>query len=450
MLDSFLTFINQQKWNLAGQKTLLAISGGVDSVVMLHLFHKAGLDAGVAHCNFGLRGVESNEDEEFVKELAARYNYPVHVKCFETKSFAETNSMSTQMAARQLRYAWFEELIERHSFSMVATAHHVNDSLETTLLNLARGTGLAGMHGIPVRNGNIIRPLLFATRTEIQEYLDQNDLVWREDRSNRTTDYKRNLIRHKVIPVLREINPALEHTFEASSERLGAADKLLESFMTVWKQDVLESVDGELQINIKKLLSSEEPTYGLWFILRDYGFNYQQMNQLLDSAHGLSGKIFHSPSHTVLKNRDWFVIREINASKSFFAGEISEETGTHWFGNTQVVVNIFRRDDSFELVKSSDMVFVDLDSLVFPLTIRTWEKGDVFYPFGMAGKKKKISDLLIDSKVSVFEKEDIRVLQSGNGEIVWVIGMRSDERFRITDKTRQIMSIRIWDHLLRS
>ncbi len=441
MLDSFLTFINQQKWDLAKHKTLLAVSGGVDSVVMLHLFYKAGFEAYVAHCNFGLRDVESDEDEAFVRDLAQAYNFPIYVKLFATKEYAKSSSVSTQMAARDLRYEWFERLVSENGFQWIATAHHANDSIETTLLNLTRGTGPAGVYGIPIMNGTVIRPMLFASREEIEVYLKENNLSWREDRSNASVDYKRNLIRHKVIPLLKEMNPGLENTFKTTSERLRASDSLLEDFMATWKEGVVTQQGDEIRVNLDKLQSVTEPVYRLWFILRNYGFSYLQAQQIGSNIDGLSGKIFFSQSHQLLKDRHFFIVKRIEPDGERSALEIDNEYGSYFFGRCSLNLQVLSKTDDFQYEKTSNLVYLDRRLLVFPLVLREWQVGDTFCPFGMAGRHKKISDLLIDLKLSVFQKQKQKVLTNGNGVIIWVVGIRPDERFRVTDKTETILKI---------
>jgi len=441
MLDSFLTFINQQKWDLENRRTLLAVSGGVDSVALLHLFHKAGFEVGIAHCNFGLRDVESDEDERFVNELAKTYSCPIFIKRFKTKTFAKAHSVSTQMAARDLRYQWFRELAEDQKYEWIATAHHANDSIETTILNLTRGTGLAGVHGINSTAGKVIRPLLFASRREIEGYVKQNDLSWKEDRTNASTDYKRNLVRHKVIPLLEKMNPGFVRTSHVTSERLRAADMLLTSFLNSWQKGAIIGAGGQTRIGLDELLASVEPTYRLWFILQNYGFGYQQVQQIFESISKSSGKLFHSASHTVLKDRGFLIVRENGPSEFREQLRIWDEDEAYFLGDQQLVVSRFDKLPDFEVIKESQIAFLDRDLLSFPLTVRRWNEGDLFLPFGMGGRKKKVSDLLIDSKVSLFEKERVKVLLNGDDKIIWVMGFRTDERFKISANTRKILKV---------
>lgn len=439
MLDSFLTFINQHTPDLKQQPTLLAVSGGIDSVVMTHLFHNLGLPAGIAHCNFGLRGEESDGDEAFVRELAVRYNFPFFVTHPDVKSFAKSASVSTQMAARELRYDWFEKIRQESGYRWIATAHHANDSLETLLLNLARGTGLAGLTGIAPVNGNLIRPLLFSNRAEVGQYAMENGIRWREDRTNETDDYYRNKIRHHVIPVLSELNPSLETTFNASSERLRAANALLEEYLQRWKSQVVRQEAGAVRIQIAEILSEPEPVYRLWFILQDFGFQYNQIRSIIATFDGIPGKRFFSATHVLLVDRDQLVLKASPGTSDYEALLIEQPDVTLDWQGAKLTLRILPAGSSLQF--DSATIAVDQDLLTFPLTLRKWRQGDTFQPFGMGGKRKKVSDLLIDNKIDRFEKEKTAVLLNGDGEIIWVVGVRADERFKIASTTGNTLLI---------
>lgn len=439
MLDSFLTFINQHTPDLKQQPTLLAVSGGIDSVVMAHLFHNLGLPAGIAHCNFGLRGEESDGDEAFVQELAAQCNFPFFVTRPDVKGAARTGSVSTQMAARALRYAWFEKVRAESGYEWIATAHHANDSLETLLLNLARGTGPAGLTGIAPVNGKLIRPLLFSNRAEVSRYAAQNGIRWREDRTNETDDYYRNKIRHHVIPVLAELNPSLETTFNASSERLRAGNALLEEYLQKWKMQTVRYEADAIRIPISELLGSSELNYRLWIILQDLDFQYSQIRGILSALDGIPGKRFFSPTHVLLVDRDYLVLK---AKSGTYDGEeliIEGPDATFDWQGQRFNLHTLPAGTSLHFDKST--IVVDAGRLKFPLTLRKWREGDIFQPFGMAGKHKKVSDLLIDNKIDRFEKEKTAVLLNGNGEIIWVVGVRADERFRLSSGSQSAIMI---------
>ncbi|SKB52282.1 tRNA lysidine(34) synthetase TilS [Dyadobacter psychrophilus] len=446
MLDPFLTFINQHKLDLKKQPCLLTVSGGVDSVVMLHLFQKAGFPAGVAHCNFGLREEESEGDEQFVKTLANASGFPFYSKRFNVKSFAKEKGISTQMAARDLRYGWFEELRAGNNYSYIATAHHANDSLETTLLNLTRGTGLAGLHGISGINNHLLRPLLFATKEQILAYAQENGLQWREDRSNDSDDYKRNLVRHKVIPVLKELNPSLESTFNHSSAKLRSADQLLKEMLDDWAAGVVVKAEDQIRISKTMLILATEPAYRLWHILQDYGFAYSQVEKIINSLTGVSGKFFHSASHELLIDRENLILKKTAVDESNGDIQIVEEQHEVDLVGRHIILSkkIQNTDEGF--LKSRSSVSINLDKVIFPLTIRKWKPGDVFQPLGMNGKQKKLSDLFIDSKMDQFTKKQTLVLLNGNGEIMWVVGVRLDERYKIHQGVTHILQVTFVDN----
>lgn len=442
MLEAFLTFINQQKLDFAGKPTLLTVSGGMDSVVLAHLFHRAGFSAGIAHCNFGLRGEESDGDELFVKNLAASYGFPFYVKKLATKEYAQTKGISTQMAARDLRYSWFEEIRSTYHYEAIATAHHAGDSFETVVLNLVRGTGLAGLHGIAVQNNKLIRPLLFASRDEIKQYIGDHQLAWREDSSNASHYYKRNLIRLEVVPVLKRMNPSLETTFKITSQRLKSAEVLLESFLLDWQKEAVKKIDEDLHISIAVLAAAQEPVYRLWFILQHYGFSYHQSEEIYRSAEGLSGKIFHSASHRILKDRNAFILTKNN--KEDVPEDLVIEAIEGMYQNESVALHFEKQtwsEDSKIEIRANVAYFAS-EKLILPLTVRSWTTGDSFCPFGMKGKRKKVSDLLIDLKLNRNQKQKVKVLLNGNDDILWVIGLRIDDRYKIDNLTKKAVVVR--------
>nr|WP_295933432.1 tRNA lysidine(34) synthetase TilS [uncultured Dyadobacter sp.] len=443
MLDSFLTFINQHTPQLKKQPTLLAVSGGIDSAVMAHLFHTMGFKAGIAHCNFGLRGEESEGDEAFVKDLADRYGFPFFSTHPDTHKIAASRKVSTQMAARDLRYEWFENVRQEFDYQWIATAHHANDSLETLLLNLVRGTGLPGLHGIMPVSRKLIRPLILASRAEVEEYAAENQLQWREDRSNSTDKYARNKIRHHVIPVLQQLNPSLEATFLQTSERLRAANLLLEEYLGKWKSDVADDQGGVMRIPIRSLREETEPAYRLLGILQPYGYSYPQAKDIIKALTGIPGKKFHSPSHVLLVDREDLILKQ--RVEELAQGEILVDVGQETFewGRFKFIM----REKAEEAMRDGDRIELDADQLMFPLKIRKWRQGDVFCPFGMHGKRKKVSDLLVEKKINLFEKEGVCVLVNGNEEIVWVVGFRADERFRTRETSKNILVISMHKHL---
>lgn len=442
MLDSFLTFINQFDPSLRDGPTILTVSGGIDSMVMLHLFHKAGLPAVVAHCNFGLRGEASMGDEQFVKEVAETYRYPFYVNHFNTKEYASKNGVSTQMAARELRYSWFELLRKELNLNWVATAHHINDSLETSLINFSRGTSIAGLAGIAVVNIHIIRPLLFANRSQLLQYLQENGIAWREDSSNASLDYDRNVIRHKVIPILKGLNESLENSFVATSEKLRAGENILNEYLDQWRSSVLEKRSGVYYISIAQIELVSEPNYRLWFILKDFGFTYKQIPGIYAARKGLSGKVFFSTKHVLLVDRDNFIIQPENEISIFEPVFIAGPNEEIMLDIGKLNVSLVQNKD-FEPIFHKNKCYLDASVIQFPLLIRKLELGDKIKPFGMKGRSKKVSDILIDLKLNVFEKKKIRVLVNGDNEIIWILGIRLSDTFRVTDTTTYLLKVEL-------
>jgi len=442
MLNPFLTFINQYQLDLKKEPCLLTVSGGVDSIVMLDLFLKAGFSAGVAHCNFGLRGEESDDDESFVRQLAERNGLPFFSKHFDVKSLVRSKGISTQMAARQMRYQWFEELRAANGYTYIVTAHHANDSLETTLLNLVRGTGLSGLHGITTLNGRLLRPLLFATKEEILAYAKENNLHWREDRSNDTDDYKRNRIRHKVVPALKELNPSLEKTFNHSGGKLLSADQLLKDMLNGWAESVVTKSNDQIRINVASLMAGSEPAYRLWHLLGNFGFSYQQSVQIIASIPGISGKQFLSDSHILLIDREALIVKSKAADQEHSNLTIFETEGEYKLGSFSLRMMQRGRDSNSRSGYENNTAFLDPEKLVFPLIVRKWQAGDTFQPFGMKGKKKKLSDFFTDLKMDLFAKQNTYILLNGNEEIIWVIGLRLDERYRIDGNEEKLLEVK--------
>jgi tRNA(Ile)-lysidine synthase len=437
-LDSFLTFINQQGIDFKNEPTLLAVSGGVDSVVMAHLFYTLGYPAGIAHCNFGLRGAESEADEEFVRSLSGQYDFPFYTERFEVKQMSVPNPISTQMAARTLRYKWFEDIRLNHKYQWIATAHHTNDSIETLILNLARGTGLSGLKGISPKTGNLVRPMLYVSREEILDYATSNNLVWREDSSNASDGYRRNLIRHNIMPVLKQLNPSLEKTFIPTAERLAAADNLLGEYLKSWEKDNVIRQGNQLLISIEALSKTTEVDFIIWNVLKSYGFQYSQISAISRGLSGAVGKFFLSATHMLLVDRLWLIVTDRALWDKDSVTHIQDVEKPHIFDQGILYFN----DDARELSKDKETATVDATKLVFPLTIRKWEVGDAMQPLGMNGKKKNLSDLFIDAKLSRLQKEKIRLLVNGNDEIIWVIGMRLDERYKVQEGVARMLEVR--------
>lgn len=441
MLNEFLQHITKEHPFLRDKKLLIAVSGGIDSVVLTHLFHELKYNISLAHCNFQLRGEESNRDEAFVEDLAKKLDIPVFIKKFDTLQFASEEKLSVQLAARKLRYDWFNELLHQKQYDYLLTAHHADDVVETFLINLSRGTGLDGLTGIPKQNGKIIRPLLPFSREQIEKYAKEQKIDWREDATNEETKYLRNKIRHKIIPILKELNPNFLSTFSKTLDNLQGIRAIADDRIEEVSKDVIsESVDKSIfQFNIEKLKELNNPKAYLFEMLKQYGFTeWNDVENLLNSQ---SGKYVYSNSHKLLKDREFLLLSKIINSVSediFFI-----EKDSSFLKTEKISLKITETKEPVRSLKSlsTNSAFVDKDLLKFPLIVRKWKEGDYFYPFGMKGKKK-ISKYFKDQKISNFEKENSWLLCSEN-DIVWVVGQRSDDRFKITDKTKHIVQIEI-------
>lgn len=438
MLDRIQKHINQSLSFLKESKLLIAISGGVDSVVLTDLCHKLHLDISLAHCNFMLRGTESDADEQFVLDLGNSLGLEVFVVQFETEKYAKSQKLSIQMAARELRYKWFSDMSERLGFDYVLTAHHADDNLETVLINFIRGTGLNGLTGIPAVQGKFVRPLLPFKRHDIELYAMNNDIKWIEDGSNASRKYLRNKLRHDVIPMLKEINPQLLDSFQNTISNLSDTADLVEDNINSFTMQAVEQQHGnELRFRIAAFQDLKNPKAYLFELLKDYGFT--EWNDVLNLLDAQSGKQVFSETHCLLKHREYLILTDLNNLDTIAEQYIisdSSESIQFALGDLSITeVQSFNQGMDTE-------IFVDEDKLQFPLTIRKWKHGDVFQPLGMSGKKK-ISKYLKDEKLSRFEKEKIWLLISGSSDVIWVIGKRADDRFKITDQTRQILKIKL-------
>lgn len=432
MILEFQNYITKNFTFLKEKTLLLAISGGVDSMVMLDLFKKSDYKIAIAHCNFQLRGAESDDDQEFVEKYAKENNIPSHIHKFDTKAFAEDYKLSIQVAARELRYSWFHELLVSEDYNYILTAHHADDNIETFLINLSRGTGLEGFTGIPTQNDKIVRPLLPFSREEIFNYARQHNIQWREDSSNLSDKYLRNKIRHDIVPVLKSLNPNFLSSFQNTLENLQQSQSLVDDASRIVYRKVVEDSDGLKKINLKELLQLPNYKAYLYQWLNPLGF--KAWDDIYSLVERQSGKQILSENFRLLKDRDFFILSPINNldAETYLIGENQKEV------NFRLKLSFCKVTDIFNL--SNKTIFVDGDKLKYPLVLRRWREGDYFYPFGMSGKSKKISKFFKDEKLSLIEKENIWLLCSDN-QIVWVIGMRQDERFKIENTTKHILQI---------
>lgn len=432
MLEQFLNHIQVNQLFPRDARVLLAVSGGLDSVVMAALFREAGFSFGIAHVNFQLRGEESQGDEAFVKALAGTLGVPCYVTHFDTQALADEHKLSIQMMARELRYAWFESLMKQEGYAHLATAHQQQDSVETVLMHWMHGMSLDGLTGIPVKQGAVIRPLLFASRDAIRAYALRHQLSWREDSSNASADYTRNFLRLEILPRLRQLNPSLDDTVTRGMHKLKGELALAHRGLQQWEQAFVTRTPDRLSIRKDGLSDPETATGVLYQCIRSYGFHFDVCASVIAALHGQSGKRFLSTTHQLVIDRDVLLVTE--HTDHWHEVIIGEQTGDAVLGPWQLTMEVLpdvqRSADPFDAT-------LDLDLLRFPLTWRRWRAGDFFYPLGM-NHRKKVSDFLVDNKVPLTDKDAVTVLES-DGEIIWVAGYRIDNRFRITPQTRRVV-----------
>lgn len=439
MKERFIEYINSNDLFKKDHKILLALSGGIDSVALLDLLFKSNYSITIAHCNFHLRGDESNQDEEFVRKLGEKYNLKIFVHNCYAAEYAKINKISIQESARELRYDWFEELLTEHDFDKIAVAHHFDDNLETFFINFSRASGINGLRGIPVKNNNIVRPLMFARRNDIEEYCKINNLQYRNDSSNSSLKYLRNKLRHQLIPKFTEIIGGSTKTLQKSMDFL-VEDNLIFDQLLDEKRKLLTKKDkGSIYFLRDEILGLKPIETWLYYLLKPYNFTRFVSNEISNAIkEENSGKEFYSKSHWLFTNNEKIIISELtnkkNKSDYFIEKEtviLSEPINLEFF-------NISNSKD-FKIEKKNNLAFFDKDKLSFPLILRKWRKGDRFKPFGMKGSKL-LSDYFTDQKLNLLEKENVWVLASKE-EIIWVIGMRTSDKYKITNQTNNILKI---------
>ncbi|WP_031425700.1 tRNA lysidine(34) synthetase TilS [Flavimarina sp. Hel_I_48] len=436
MLEAFKNHLNAQFPDLGKVTSILAISGGLDSVVLAHLLHSLKINVIFAHCNFNLRATESDNDALFVEKLAKTLKNRVFVQNFDTLAFAKDHKISTQMAARELRYAWFEELRERQRATYILTAHHANDALETFLINLSRGSGIDGLKGIPEQNGSVLRPLLPFSREEIADYAAENALQWREDASNGSDKYQRNHLRHHAIPALLEAAPNMLDNFAESLKHLQATSALVDDYISfIYPKVVTHTFDG-FRLNIEQLAQLPNRNAVLYELLKSFGFSAWDDIYALPDAQ--SGKVVFSETHRIIKDRDFLLLTEHEDP----AEQTIEVKKTDQMLQLNGMLLSIESVEKIPDLGSKSVVF-EAEMLDFPLTVRNWKEGDYFYPFGMQGKKK-LSKYFKDEKFSTLDKEKVKVLCNGN-EIIWIMGHRSDERYRVQNGAKKLLKFTVSD-----
>ncbi|NSW44836.1 MAG: tRNA lysidine(34) synthetase TilS [Bacteroidales bacterium] len=434
----FKKYIEQNQLFTTNDKLLLAFSGGIDSVVLAHLLLKNNYCFELAHCNFQLRGNESNQDEQFAYTFANQHQLIIHSQTFDTKEFAIENKITIQEAARVLRYQYFYNLAKQQKCTYILTAHHLDDNIETVFLNIIRGTGLKGLCGIPIQNNQIVRPLLFATREQIKQYALNNDLAWREDSSNQTDKYTRNYIRHHILPKIQEIQPDIHNIFIKNLQHFTTSYQLLEELVNEKMHAFVQKKEHTLLILIDELKKISQAKLLLYHYLQPFGFNLSQIQQILEQNHQ-NGKTFTTSNYKAYIYKPYLTIIKNHNSNILQPYYIIEKNTKELLEPMHLIFNQFAINKDFEIPRYKHVAFIDSAHLSFPLYIRKWKKGDFFYPLGM-NQRKKISDFLIDQKIPIYEKENIWILEN-KGEIVWVIGYRIDDRYKVTPQTQNILNI---------
>jgi len=442
-MDAFVqklsSYIASHRLMQPGERVLLTVSGGIDSMVMAEAMHALGLVHGIAHCNFSLRGKESDEDEQFVTAYALQKGIPFFTKRFDTHGYAAERGISIQMAARELRYDWFDELCRHEGFDLIAMAHHLDDQAETFFINLARGSGIRGLAGMPVKTGRIIRPMMFTNRTEIREYALQNRIQWREDSSNASDKYLRNKIRLHLLPLFREIYPGSGENLLRSMQRLEVAEKVFLDRLAGFKKSVAQEKAGIIRFDIEAL--RQQPMYEPLFteLLMEFRFHPDVIQDVLASFDAQPGKTFLSSEYRLVKDREAFILDApaVDTGTRFYI----EPGINHITDPVEMNISVFSKPEGYTPPADKTIACLDLDRLEYPLVLRRWQPGDAFQPLGMTGMKK-LSDFFTDMKIAVTLKSRIWLLLSGD-RIVWVMGHRIDHRFRITENTKNVCQMEV-------
>lgn len=438
MITDFNNFISENELFSPSDKILLAVSGGIDSMVMASLFNSQKYNIGIAHCNFSLRGEESDKDEELVRSYAAENEIPFHVIRFDTRLFANENGLSVQMAAREMRYKWFEEIRNEFGYDYISVAHNLNDNIETLLINLIRGTGLAGMAGMKPVINKIVRPLLFATRNDILAFRNEHKIMFREDQSNSDTKYIRNKIRHLIIPVLKEINPSIETTLNETAERFSGLNEAVTEYIDQLRRRISEEKEQFTIFRISELLQHSDNKAIVFELFKPFGITNSLLADMIKVINGKTGCLLITETHRIIKNRNEIIIADLKKGGDISYTIESAQDMIKFPGiSSAKYVTITR---NYEIPSDRRSALIDAGEISFPVLIRKWKPGDYFYPLGM-NQRKKLSDYFIDNKYSVFAKENIYVIVSDE-KIVWIIGDRIDDRFKITKNTKEGLLIK--------
>ncbi|MDP4250644.1 MAG: tRNA lysidine(34) synthetase TilS [Bacteroidota bacterium] len=439
-ISRFQASVKRQSLFTKADRLLLAVSGGMDSVVLAACCQQAGFDFGIAHANFQMRGAESERDEQFVKALADKYQKSIWIRKFDTKDYADQQGVSIQVAARDLRYRWFESLLEKEKFNFILTAHHLDDNIETMLMHFFRGTGIAGLRGMIPKQGKLVRPLLAFPRSELSSFAKAQSLAWVEDSSNESDKYTRNYFRHKLIPDVEAVFPGTLHNLEENLQRFAETEILYAQAIEQHKKKLLKPVGTEMHIPVL-LLKKSEPVRSIFYeIIRHYGFSSGQLEDCLKLLDAENGKYVSSHFHRIIRNRAWLIIApsQQNISEHIIIGS---DQSVIDFPEGTLLLKTFQPQGKAEIVKDPAVAMLDEDKIRFPLMLRKWKAGDYFYPLGMK-KKKKIARFLIDLKLSKTAKEKVWVLESDQ-RILWVVGHRIDDRLAVSPAAKKILKIEL-------
>lgn len=439
MIATFEHFILLNQLFSKRQKVLLGVSGGIDSVVMCHLFKQSGYKFGIAHCNFSLRGEESDGDAVFVKQLAEELDCPYYEKIINTGLHSKRRKQSIQVVARDLRYEWFEKLRQEEKYDRVATAHHLNDSVETVFYNMTKGCGIRGLHGILPKRDRIIRPLLFTYKNDILAFAQANGIAYRNDSSNELDKYSRNKIRNQVLPILKEINPSVDKTLAGNIQRFQEVESIYDWSIKYWKSRLFKSARGGYQVDTTKFDKVPSIKTILYEILKQFEFNADQVAQMLNVQE--SGRQFYSPTYRLLVDRELWYITELEQPEYV---ELMVDEFTEWVDlpdGGRIHFKILESRDDIHFGNNTHQGFFDEKKLNFPLRLRKWQRGDIFKPFGMEGHTKKLSDFFTERKMNSFDKENIWLMESEN-KIAWIVGLRSDNHFRLTAYSKKVIHVK--------
>ncbi len=438
MLDTIKQFLKEHEIDeKAG--FIIAVSGGADSITLLHAFKYLNLRIHALHCNFNLRGKESNMDEQFVKRFCETYGISMSVKQFDTQGYAKKKGISIEMAARELRYTWFEEMRLKKKMDYIVVGHHADDLAETLFINICRGTGIKGLIGIRPVKDRILRPLLSRSREEIIAYIEQNKLGYRTDSTNNSLDYVRNKIRHMIIPVCKDINPSFLNTVRENCNTLKEVEQIYRFGIDRLKEEVISEDNGEILIDIQKTMATPAPYTLLFEILRPYGFNATQIEDILNSYEAIPGKQFEAGEYLLTKGRIYW--RLFNILEKEDERTLLADSGEYHVNGIIFKLEEYNIDDSFTVPRDPNTGCFDLDKISYPLVLRHWSTGDWFCPLGMKRSKKKLSDFFTDLKFSAKQKKDCLILQSGK-DIIWVVNHRVDDRYKVSPATKRVLIIK--------